>query len=214
MDGSSRIAHITRYSRGTECYRAPELIVGTDYTNKVDLWAIGCILYDLVFWRKPFDSDYAARRYAESGKEFEVPLEPNSKISERKQTEFITRIIRELLKADGSERPSARSLYEQFVSLKLGGSADEVVSTIAPAVTSASNLEILRSNFEQAPSGTRSVASENLLSQSQLLADGAYPDTDPMSILPEPTVRTELEPLFGPTASSTLGKSPVNVEYI
>jgi len=116
MDGSSRMAHLTRYSRGTECYRAPELIIGTDYTNKVDVWAIGCILYELVFSRRPFDSDYAARRYAESGNEFEVPCTSISHISEEKTTKFITQIIPELLKVDAMERPSARLIYERFIS--------------------------------------------------------------------------------------------------
>jgi Protein kinase domain len=184
MDGSSQVAHVTQYSRGTDCYRAPELIVGTDCTNKVDMWAIGCILYELVFWRKAFDSDYDARRYAESGSDFKVPLEINGKISAQTQMEFIERTIRELLKADNSERPSARSLYERFVSLKSGASGDEVMSTITPVVPSASNPEILGSSFQQAPSSTDpGPKSEDVSPQSSKAAPSVPPKATGLSPL-------------------------------
>jgi len=138
MDGSSRMAHITRYSRGTECYRAPELIIGTDYTNKVDVWAIGCILYELVFFRRPFDSDYTARRYAESGNEFEVPCTSTSHIPEEKTMKFITQIIPELLKVDARERPSTRLIYKRLISWRSDISAIQTARTIGLVQTSSS----------------------------------------------------------------------------
>ena len=41
---------------GTASYRAPELITGEKltYTRQVDIWAIGCIFFELAFNRKSF----------------------------------------------------------------------------------------------------------------------------------------------------------------
>jgi len=47
------------FSNGTPCYRAPELLrTAPTYTNKVDIWGLGCILYELLFEQKLFNSDW------------------------------------------------------------------------------------------------------------------------------------------------------------
>jgi len=41
----------------TRYYRAPEVILGTYYTEKIDVWSIGCIIYELYTGRILFDPD-------------------------------------------------------------------------------------------------------------------------------------------------------------
>lgn len=44
---------------GTLYYRAPEMFLGGGYDEKVDLWACGVTLYQLLSGgRTPFQSDY------------------------------------------------------------------------------------------------------------------------------------------------------------
>ncbi|KAA6402885.1 MAG: putative MAP kinase kinase family domain protein [Streblomastix strix] len=45
---------------GTPYYIAPELIRGTPYTSKIDVWALGCILYELLTLTRPFDANNQA----------------------------------------------------------------------------------------------------------------------------------------------------------
>ena len=48
--GISKILDETNYAQtfaGTLLYMAPEMINGDKYTNKVDIWALGCIIYEL-----------------------------------------------------------------------------------------------------------------------------------------------------------------------
>jgi serine/threonine protein kinase len=40
---------------GTPHYLSPELCQGQKYDQKSDIWALGCVLYELCALRKPFD---------------------------------------------------------------------------------------------------------------------------------------------------------------
>jgi len=33
---------------GTECFKAPEMLEGGDYTMQVDMWGAGCVLYTML----------------------------------------------------------------------------------------------------------------------------------------------------------------------
>lgn len=44
-------------SCGTPYFMPPEVCAGQPYDNKADVWAIGVILYELITFKKPFDSD-------------------------------------------------------------------------------------------------------------------------------------------------------------
>jgi serine/threonine protein kinase len=58
---------MANYSRGTVGYRAPEPIqyhgFPNKYTNKVDIWALGCILYELVLGKQAFRDDLTVIEY-------------------------------------------------------------------------------------------------------------------------------------------------------
>lgn len=43
---------------GTPLYMAPEILKGKNYTFAVDIWAFGCIVYELCELRHPFAGDY------------------------------------------------------------------------------------------------------------------------------------------------------------
>ena len=61
-------ANPTMYARGTGGYRAPELlVVPAEFTNKVDIWALGCIFFELLSGgRRAFDDDFAVQTYRHS----------------------------------------------------------------------------------------------------------------------------------------------------
>ncbi|XP_071093089.1 serine/threonine-protein kinase 36-like [Haliotis cracherodii] len=51
-----RDSYYAKTIKGTPLYMAPELMDETSYTEKVDLWALGCIMYELFVGRPPFCS--------------------------------------------------------------------------------------------------------------------------------------------------------------
>jgi serine/threonine protein kinase len=59
-EGTANRAQTTVNARGTPGYVAPELLATKAiYTNNVDIWSIGCILYELCEGRKAFSYDGA-----------------------------------------------------------------------------------------------------------------------------------------------------------
>jgi serine/threonine protein kinase len=45
---------------GTPLYRAPEMFGGGGYSERVDTWALGVTLYQMVVGKTPFESIYHA----------------------------------------------------------------------------------------------------------------------------------------------------------
>ncbi|XP_058795036.1 serine/threonine-protein kinase fused [Phymastichus coffea] len=52
----SQEIHVLRSVKGTPLYMAPELIDELPYDHKVDLWSLGCIVYELVSGVPPFQT--------------------------------------------------------------------------------------------------------------------------------------------------------------
>ncbi|KAA0174752.1 hypothetical protein FNF27_03875 [Cafeteria roenbergensis] len=48
--------HFARTCVGTPFYLSPELVNGAEYDGRSDVWALGCILYELCTLRHPFDA--------------------------------------------------------------------------------------------------------------------------------------------------------------
>lgn len=99
--------------RGTPCYRPLEILLenGPGYTNKVDIWGVGCILYELAMGKMAFPSDLAVF-YFQFGTR-ELSFEWDGSFSEQcKQS--IKRNVGLMLTVEPSERPSATLLLEEF----------------------------------------------------------------------------------------------------
>lgn len=65
--GTSKQLHPIEAQRGTACCRAPEVLAEcATYNNGADIWALGCILFELCTGKKAFHSDWATRDYAVS----------------------------------------------------------------------------------------------------------------------------------------------------
>ena len=39
---------------GTKRYMAPEILDRKDYSNKADIWSLGCVLAGMIFRKEPF----------------------------------------------------------------------------------------------------------------------------------------------------------------
>ena len=131
-EGTSQRSYTTHYSRGTSSYRAPELVRSGTYNNKVDIWAIGCILYEVVTLQKAFATDTAVYDYsvqhAFNGEQAKLCLD----LGVYQDDEFeksIEELIYMMLEIDPSLRPSTVDL---MLSLELAFREKEAPSESEP----------------------------------------------------------------------------------
>ena len=118
-EGTSKQPLITVNATGTPSYRAPELIRGVDfvYTNKVDLWALGCIFYELLFGRKTFAGDFAVREYSASSELLGIPVTSAILGNISSWREAIKTILHATLDKDPSKRGSAGEIRVHLTAL-------------------------------------------------------------------------------------------------
>src|SRR6266496_4789611 len=109
--GGSTRANTTVYARGTSRYHAPELIADGHkmYNNKADIWALGCILYELLTGSKAFENDLLVLDYSVRGQKFKfnVPEEYVIGLDLTSLEETLVNIVPTMRKA-------AKVLYNEF----------------------------------------------------------------------------------------------------
>ena len=112
-EGTSQSLQSTEFARGTPGYRAPELIQEEKwaYNNKVDIWALGCILHELVTGTKPFATDIAVLEHYRAQSSVELAIDESFDARSRR---VLSEAIHEMFQKDPSLRPSASTLLDRF----------------------------------------------------------------------------------------------------
>jgi serine/threonine protein kinase len=109
-EGTSNGIRNTDASRGSPGYRAPELLQDNPtYNNKVDIWALGCILYELVTGQKLFLSDPVT--FEQYNKALDISVDDQFDSS---TLTIFKENIEEMLQKDPHRRPAAGPLFEKF----------------------------------------------------------------------------------------------------
>jgi serine/threonine protein kinase len=102
----------TTQSRGTSSYRAPELLKEEARFNKqVDIWALGCVLYELATGKRAFRGDWAVLDYSRGS--IEAPTVPNELAFCH---HHITETVHELLDKEAKQRPNASGICNLLLS--------------------------------------------------------------------------------------------------
>jgi serine/threonine protein kinase len=136
----------TEHSRGTVGYRAPELLVehSPTFSEKSDIFALGCILYELVYLERCFTLDYYVAREYRSSKDFLSTKKPSILFDEERMS-FILTVLIDTLERDPKKRPTAKGIYDRFVPWQSRGT---VASSTLGAVD---DVEIATSSTSLAP---------------------------------------------------------------
>ncbi len=94
----STISEMAKTSCGTPYFMSPEVVKGEPYNSKSDMWALGCVFYELVTYRKPFESESVTGLYEQIARKDFAPL-PND------TDPAIRMMINSLLNKDPNKRP-------------------------------------------------------------------------------------------------------------
>jgi serine/threonine protein kinase len=112
-EGTSGRAYTTRLSRGTDCYRGPELIgeVSDNVVSmKSDIWALGCIIYELILDKKAFRNDVQVFLFASDTSRLEFPVLPED-VDVRCRS-VVNLLWRSMLVKDWWKRPSSGEILQ------------------------------------------------------------------------------------------------------
>ncbi|XP_066491696.1 serine/threonine-protein kinase Nek8 [Tiliqua scincoides] len=96
---------------GTPCYISPELCEGKPYNQKSDIWALGCVLYELASLKRAFE---AANLPALVLKIMSGTFAP---ISDRYSSE-LRQLILSLLNLDPSKRPQLNEIMAEAICVR------------------------------------------------------------------------------------------------
>jgi len=111
-DRSSKTTMLTEQGRGTTCYRAPELLaIVPTFNDRVDIWALGCILFELAIKKRAFIADWHVAQHAQQGLKLSIELPDSVELANRT---LLTNIVREMLRINSKRRPDASELRESF----------------------------------------------------------------------------------------------------
>lgn len=103
--------------RGAEGYRAPELYRMGESSEKIDIWAFGCIIFQVASRGRSsvFSSDHEAVTYALDDKSLpQLTGSHNSELSSESLHQ-LNKLIKECLTVSPKTRPSAEALYDDLM---------------------------------------------------------------------------------------------------
>lgn len=94
--------------RGTECYAPPEMFEGRWFTRNVDIWSLGCILFEIATNKRAFETASEILRFRDN-KQGDV-----LGFGKFDDGTYISSFVKIMLRIVPSERPSANTLLTTF----------------------------------------------------------------------------------------------------
>lgn len=91
---------------GTPYYLSPEICNESPYNEKSDIWALGCVVYELATYKHPFEAKSLPRLVA---KIMVAEYEP---VSRARYSESFCMLVKTMLSVDPECRPTAASIIE------------------------------------------------------------------------------------------------------
>ena len=110
---------------GTLIYTCPEIVENKSYSEKADIWAVGCIVYELARLRPPFQSSNALTL---AKKIVDVDYERLDKSSNGELSEELLHFVSRCLSYRESDRPSILELI-QSITVKIVEQMDHIKET-------------------------------------------------------------------------------------
>lgn len=83
---------------------SPELINGHQYDVKSDIWALGCLIFELCAWQPPFAQAQTQPELTKLIRDGKIPALPTG------YSTALTQVVRSMLRQDPKQRPTAKQI--------------------------------------------------------------------------------------------------------
>jgi len=116
---------------GTPYYMSPEIISSLPYTQASDIWALGCVLHELMSHSPPFTAKTQMHLFQKIKEGIIPPLPRDRKSGARIYSAEIEEVVRACLRANPDSRPSTEDLLncEQVVACRRQREIDSLYLT-------------------------------------------------------------------------------------
>jgi serine/threonine protein kinase len=118
--GSYDSDRTTRDANGTKSYRPPEILGSNGerrlFSQKSDIWSLGCIFFEIIVFKKAFRDDYAVLQYAEFHDELKPTIPTGYYAS---SYDLVPYLLDGMLSLNPQDRPTAAELYKTFAPTRL-----------------------------------------------------------------------------------------------
>jgi len=151
---TSKRLNTTCFLRGTESYRSPEVLEHGRFNNRAHLFALGCIIFEIVTGRKRFSSDWAVLQYSQNENLRSSELWPRS--PGQSHLHRLGRLTSFLLAADPKARPGAVETSRLLLDIHRGR------DPVRESNGSASELDIFLEDAEKSTYPRQNSSKSNL----------------------------------------------------
>lgn len=116
---------------GSPLNMAPEILNGTEYDNKADIWSIGTVFYELLFGKSPFVAGNMVDLLKNiKTKHLEVPKKVNN------ISDVVEDVLRRMLTVDAKDRIE----WDELFSHKINSYQEEKLQVFFPSLPPCSSL--------------------------------------------------------------------------
>ena len=120
---TSKCLVTTNLLRDTESYRAPEILTNQKSNNRADIFALGCIIFEIITSQKLFSSDWEVGEYTRKGDS--IFPERWSFATPGSRLYNLGHLTSTMLSIDPTQRPNAAEIRRQLRQFQMHPSSPE-----------------------------------------------------------------------------------------
>ncbi|KAL3134399.1 hypothetical protein ABBQ38_006461 [Trebouxia sp. C0009 RCD-2024] len=156
---------------GTPHYMPPELWQNKKYTFTSDLWALGCLLYELMTYRVPFEARSMAELHTKVMAGHFKPITPG------KYSADLINLMGQLLQVNPQRRPMVSQILASSVLQKHAAGGSHIAAAAAPfskgtvlqTIKIPADLQLLQARLPQAEYGDAEGQGEQIQARKSLI---------------------------------------------